>query len=136
MRRRLIALIVVGIFPLVAASAQTKTNQDANSSANENSSAVAIRSGTKRDKAAKLPSAKESATRETALPVTAKSSDAANVAAQATDENQPTLSFKIGGADFTPVGFLDFTTVYRSTNVGSGIGTSFGSIPFNGSSPP
>lgn len=135
MRRRLIALIVVGIFPLVAASAQTKTNQDANSSANENSSAVAIRSGTKRDKAAKLPSAKESATRETALPVTAKSSDAANVAAQATDENQPPLSFKIGGADFTPVGFLDFTTVYRSTNVGSGIGTSFGSIPFNGSSP-
>lgn len=39
------------------------------------------------------------------------------------------LSFRIGAADFTPGGFLDFTSVYRSTNVGSGIGTSFGSIP-------
>lgn len=45
------------------------------------------------------------------------------------------LSFKIGDADFSPLGFLDFTTVFRSTDVGSGIGTSFGSIPFNGSAP-
>ncbi|MGA2325661.1 MAG: hypothetical protein ABSH05_05180 [Bryobacteraceae bacterium] len=40
------------------------------------------------------------------------------------------LSFRIGGADFTPGGFMDFTSVFRSTNVGSGIGTSFGSLPF------
>ena len=45
------------------------------------------------------------------------------------------LFFKIGGAEFSPLGFLDFTTVFRSTDVGSGIGTSFGSIPFNGAAP-
>ncbi len=56
-------------------------------------------------------------------------------AAQAEQANQSPLFFKIGGANFTPLGFLDFTSVYRSTDVGSGIGTSFGSIPFNGSSP-
>lgn len=42
------------------------------------------------------------------------------------------LSFRIGDADFTPGGFMDFTALFRSTNVGSGIGTSFGSIPFSG----
>jgi hypothetical protein len=50
-------------------------------------------------------------------------------------ENLSPLSFKIGGADFSPLGFLDATAVFRSTDVGSGIGTSFGSIPFNGASP-
>lgn len=40
------------------------------------------------------------------------------------------LSVRIGAAQFTPGGFLDFITAYRSTNVGSGIGTGFGSIPF------
>lgn len=44
-------------------------------------------------------------------------------------QKQP-LSFRIGSAYITPVGFLDFTTVFRSTNAGTGIGTSFGSIPF------
>ena len=51
------------------------------------------------------------------------------------ESNRPALSLKLGGATFTPLGFVDFTSVYRSTNVGSGIGTSFGSIPFNGASP-
>lgn len=41
------------------------------------------------------------------------------------------LAFRIGGANFTPFGFLDMTGVYRSTVVGSGIGTSFGSIPYS-----
>ncbi|HZZ59038.1 MAG TPA: hypothetical protein VFE31_14495 [Opitutaceae bacterium] len=40
------------------------------------------------------------------------------------------LSIRIGGANVTPFGFLDLTGVYRSTLVGSGIGTSFGSIPY------
>ncbi len=43
------------------------------------------------------------------------------------------LSVKIGGAEFTPGGFLDFTTFGRSTNLGSGIGSSFGSIPYSNS---
>jgi hypothetical protein len=50
-------------------------------------------------------------------------------------ESKAPLSFKIGSADFTPGGFLDFTTFFRSTNVGSGIATAFGSIPFNNQLP-
>jgi hypothetical protein len=41
------------------------------------------------------------------------------------------LQFKLGDAYFTPVGFLDMTSVTRSTNPGSGIGTNFGSIPYS-----
>jgi hypothetical protein len=40
------------------------------------------------------------------------------------------LSVKIGIAEFTPFGFMDFTTVYRSTLNGGDIGSSFGSIPY------
>jgi hypothetical protein len=44
------------------------------------------------------------------------------------------LSFRIGIADFTPFGFLDFTGVYRNEDTGSSIGSSFASIPYaNGS---
>lgn len=41
------------------------------------------------------------------------------------------LSFRIGGADFTPGGFVDFETVFRTTNLGSGISTSYGALPYN-----
>jgi len=40
------------------------------------------------------------------------------------------LQFKLGSATFTPVGFMDFTSVFRDTDAGSGIGTNFGSIPY------
>jgi hypothetical protein len=46
-----------------------------------------------------------------------------------TNQSSP-LSFRIGDADFTPLGFMDMTSIWRSTNVGSGIGTSFNGIPF------
>jgi hypothetical protein len=46
---------------------------------------------------------------------------------------QSPLFFQIGNAKFTPFGFMDLTTVYRSTDVGSGIGTSFASIPYSNS---
>jgi hypothetical protein len=45
------------------------------------------------------------------------------------DESSP-LQLKIGDAYITPVGFMDMTSVSRSTNPGSGIGTNFGSIPY------
>jgi hypothetical protein len=45
------------------------------------------------------------------------------------------LSFRIGGADFIPGGFLDLTYFWRSTNVGSGYGTNFFSIPFRNTIP-
>jgi hypothetical protein len=41
------------------------------------------------------------------------------------------LSFSIGVVQFTPGGTIDFTSVFRTTDVGSGVGTTFGSIPFN-----
>ncbi|HYX54445.1 MAG TPA: hypothetical protein VE783_13390, partial [Candidatus Limnocylindrales bacterium] len=40
------------------------------------------------------------------------------------------LSFRIGGADFTPGGFMDFTTIFRTTNTGN-LGTNFFAIPFS-----
>jgi hypothetical protein len=44
------------------------------------------------------------------------------------------LSFRIGIADFTPFGFMDFTGVYRNEATGSAIGTTFNAIPYtNGS---
>lgn len=61
-------------------------------------------------------------------PVAHKVSD---MAAQDQPKESP-LSFKIGGADFTPGGFMDFTTIFRSTNVGS-LGTNFFAIPFSNS---
>ena len=49
-------------------------------------------------------------------------------------ERPAPLSVRLGSAEFTPGGFLDFTGIFRSTNVGSGGGTSFGAIPFKNSS--
>src|SRR5437016_4200249 len=46
------------------------------------------------------------------------------------DESSP-LQLKIGDAYITPVGFMDFTSIIRSTNPGTGIGTNFGSIPYS-----
>jgi len=45
-------------------------------------------------------------------------------------EGESPLFFKIGAAEFYPLGFMDLTGIFRTTNLG-GIGTSFGSIPFN-----
>lgn len=41
------------------------------------------------------------------------------------------LSFRIGAAEFTPGGFADFESIFRTTNTGSVSGTSFGTIPFS-----
>ena len=46
------------------------------------------------------------------------------------DEETAPLQFRLGNAYFTPVGFMDFTAVFRDTAPGSNIGTSFGSIPY------
>jgi hypothetical protein len=45
------------------------------------------------------------------------------------------LSFNIGSAKFTPGGFMDLTNFFRTKDMGSGIGSSFNSIPFNNSLP-
>ena len=55
---------------------------------------------------------------------------------QSTAETEVTPPYlRIGDAYISPVGFVDFTNVWRSTNPGSGIGTNFGSIPFSNTIP-
>lgn len=48
-------------------------------------------------------------------------------------EPRSPLGIAIGNTTFTPLGFVDATFFARSTNIGSGIGTNFGSVPFNNS---
>ncbi|HJX88877.1 MAG TPA: hypothetical protein VJ372_00190, partial [Pyrinomonadaceae bacterium] len=50
--------------------------------------------------------------------------------AKSEDEAAP-LALKLGKVYLSPVGFLDFTAFVRDRNVGSGLGTNFGSIPFS-----
>lgn len=47
--------------------------------------------------------------------------------------NSPIASIplRVGDATVTPVGFVDATEFFRTTNLGSGIGTAFGSLPFS-----
>ena len=41
------------------------------------------------------------------------------------------LQIHLGEATITPVGFMDLTNTFRSTNAGSSLQTNFGSIPYN-----
>ncbi|HLJ45850.1 MAG TPA: hypothetical protein VKU01_07580 [Bryobacteraceae bacterium] len=52
------------------------------------------------------------------------------ISAQGGQTDSAPLQLKIGNAYITPVGFMDMTSVSRSTNTGSGIGTNFGSVPY------
>ena len=66
-----------------------------------------------------------------AIPVAEK------VQGEGSNQSEPKspLYFKIGSAEFTPGGFLDFAAYYRTTNDGGGIATAFGTIPFNNQLP-
>ena len=44
---------------------------------------------------------------------------------------QSPLSFRIGGMDFTPGGFVDFQNIFRTENTGNVVSTNFGAIPFS-----
>jgi hypothetical protein len=49
----------------------------------------------------------------------------------ATDEAVPgPMQLRLGNAFIVPVGFMDMTSITRSENAGTGIGTNFGSIPY------
>jgi hypothetical protein len=54
-----------------------------------------------------------------------------NAAVQESKTKESPLSFRIGGADFTPGGFVDFENIFRTTNTGNAATTSFGVIPFS-----
>jgi hypothetical protein len=45
-------------------------------------------------------------------------------------EGESPLYFKIGAAEFYPLGFMDMTGFWRSSDTGTGIGTGFNSVPF------
>jgi hypothetical protein len=50
---------------------------------------------------------------------------------QEKETRESPLSFRIGGTEFTPGGFIDFENVFRTTNSGASITTPFGGIPFS-----
>ncbi|MGA2594830.1 MAG: hypothetical protein ABSH32_33440, partial [Bryobacteraceae bacterium] len=50
------------------------------------------------------------------------------------EEPASPLQIHIGTATITPIGFMDLTSVFRSADEGSGIGSSFGSTPYNNAS--
>jgi hypothetical protein len=80
--------------------------------------------------AASEPAGSESRSLATNSTATAAPTTGALAHQDSVNQDAP-LSLRIGSASITPVGFMDFTAVFRSTNLGSGIGTNFGSIPFN-----
>src|ERR1043166_4639529 len=56
---------------------------------------------------------------------------AATVVQETEKPKESPLSFRIGGTDFTPGGFVDFENIFRTTNTGNVTATSFGAIPFS-----
>jgi hypothetical protein len=55
---------------------------------------------------------------------------------QATTASEPNpLQIKIGEATIQPVGFMDLTNTFRSTNAGTSLQTNFGSIPYTNTIP-
>src|SRR5690242_4192767 len=64
---------------------------------------------------------------------TGASTVSAATQSEAEKAKESPLAFHIGGADFTPGGFLDFTSIFRTVNTGN-LGTNFFNIPFNNTS--
>ncbi|HEY6251347.1 MAG TPA: hypothetical protein VI685_15425, partial [Candidatus Angelobacter sp.] len=65
--------------------------------------------------------------------INAAAQPASDAPPQETQRKESPLSFRIGGAEFTPGGFVDFENVVRTTNTGNVAATSFGAIPFSNS---
>ncbi len=73
----------------------------------------------------------DAALHASANPAASHAPEATPGAQQTERPAQSPLSFRIGGADFTPGGFVDFENVFRTTNSGSVVSTNFGNIPFS-----
>ncbi|HET9839464.1 MAG TPA: hypothetical protein VFR84_14630, partial [Candidatus Angelobacter sp.] len=54
-----------------------------------------------------------------------------NVVQETEKPKESPLSFRIGGTEFTPGGFVDFENIFRSTNTGGSSATTFGAIPYS-----
>jgi TolA-binding protein len=76
------------------------------------------------------------ALKPTALPSVMPTGMPTTAAAQAPAADAPSpLQIHIGEATITPVGFMDLTNTFRSTNAGTSLQTNFGSIPYNNTIP-
>ena len=74
--------------------------------------------------------------RSTALPEpqkspTAASTNPANPCDAPPDGNAVPTYLRLGSVCIQPIGFMDLTAVWRDKAAGSGIGSSFGSVPYN-----
>jgi hypothetical protein len=65
------------------------------------------------------------------LTTTAPATSISMVQADVEKPKESPLSIRIGGTEFTPGGFVDFTNIFRTTNVGSAVSTGFNAIPFS-----
>ncbi len=73
-----------------------------------------------------------SATPSASIPAASKAAPAPTATPQANNAiPESPLQFRLGSAFFTPIGFMDFTGVFRNHNAGGGIGSNFGSIPYD-----
>jgi len=54
---------------------------------------------------------------------------------QAAATTSAPLQIQLGNVTIMPVGFMDATAVWRNENAGSGIGSSFGSVPYSSAAP-
>jgi hypothetical protein len=86
--------------------------------------------------AAAIQPATPAPTLDRSMPVAATPASA-KAQGEGSEQKEPKspLFFRIGSAEFSPGGFLDFAAYYRTTNDGGGIATAFGSIPFNNQLP-
>jgi len=107
----------------------------------ENSKAATMPPFFENPKAATAPASPESARAAPAANAAGQSagpSGSTAISAGASQNHVPVespLQFHLGLATFTPVGFIDATSVFRTVNGASGIGTNFGSIPFENTIP-
>ena len=63
--------------------------------------------------------------------MTPRRADSSSQEASAEAAKPAALRFRIGTVDITPIGFLEFTAVSRDADMGSGIATNFGAVPFS-----
>jgi hypothetical protein len=67
------------------------------------------------------------------MPANANAVADTRLAQETEPQKESPLSFRIGAAEFSPGGFMDFTSIFRTTNTGNPGGTNFYAIPFSNS---
>jgi hypothetical protein len=65
------------------------------------------------------------------IPQAQTAQTAATNPCEANPEGQTPTFIRLGSTCLIPIGFMDLTAVWRDKNAGSGMGSNFGSIPFN-----